>query len=165
MAEQSYIFDFSRVDDFFENFNIKFSLSDMWKVTGYNETTGEYIYDGTGSEKFELVITETGGNNIEEYLDSNGRLDTSTVSGIHTMSCALDWYNRGDGEGTIELHNSLTFEIGEANISLKSILLRDATTGYIMGYSINDKPFSLTNELVFDDDVIFWDISRFRNGG
>lgn len=165
MAEQSYIFDFSRVDDFFENFNIKFKLADMWKVIGYDESTGEYIYDGQGSNKFELVIIEVGGDNISEYLDANGELDETAVSGIHTTTCALDWYNRGDGEGTIELHGNLSFNIGDDNIPLKAILLRDDTSKYVMGYSINMNPFTVTNELVFDDDVIFWDISRFNNGG
>ena len=45
MAEQSYLFDFSRVDSFIENINVAFFIDEMFKVTGYDNTTGTYTYE------------------------------------------------------------------------------------------------------------------------
>ena len=155
MAEQSYIFDFSRVPSFFEHFNIDFNISDM---------------DGS-SAKFQLVIAEYGGDNIDEYLDASGCLDTDIIS-VDTilvkdckLSCTFDDY----GDATIKLAESVTFGedegIGDRNIPLKAIFLRDKTTGYVMGYSINLVSFNVTNAVVFDDDVIFWNTGRLNCNG
>lgn len=164
MAEQSYIFDFSRTDTFFENFNVGFFLDEMWQVTGRN-SDGTYQYKETVSPCFELVTIQYGADNINEYLDEYGCLNESNVEGLDTADCSLDYYNRGDGEATIELHGTVSFNIGDTNIPMKAIILRSKTTGYVLGYSINMTPFSLTDELIFDDNCIFWDISRFNNGG
>jgi hypothetical protein len=168
MAEQSYLFDFRRTDDFFENFNVNFSLSDMYIVIDYNEQDGSYVYvDGSGGANYELVIVTKGGANLEEYLDDNSaysKLDESTIGSENIISkyTGLDWYNRGNGEATIELHGNVTFNIGDMNVPIKAVFLRDKDSLCVMGYSINTTPFSVTNEVVFDDDVIFWDISRFN---
>lgn len=151
MAEQSYVFDFSRVPSFFEHFNIDFHISDM---------------DGN-SAKFQLVISEYGGNNIDEYLDASGCLDTNIISPATLLvedcklSCTFDDY----GDATIKLAESVTFDVGDVNIPLKAIFLRDKTTGYIMGYSINLVSFNVTNAVVFDDDVIFWNTGRLNCNG
>jgi len=163
MAEQSYLFDFTRVDTFFDYFNIAFFIDEMWQVNGYDEDTDSYTYDNVIEDAcFELVLIEYGADNIDEYLTADGFLDTTAVEGIHRMDCGLDWYNRGDGEATIELHDDVTFNIGDVNMPLKAILLINKSTNYVMGYSINTNPFSVTNQVVLDDDVIFWDISRFN---
>ena len=168
MAEQSYLFDFTRTDDFFEQFNLKFKVSDMFNVESYNSTTGEYTYtDDNIDDNFQLVIVFHGESNISGYLDdeaSYSKLDESVISGhFDTVDVALDWYNRGNGECTIELHDTATFNIGDDNQPIKAIFLRtNDTNKYVMGYSINTKPFNVTNSVVFDDDIIFWDISRLN---
>ena len=170
MAEQSYLFDFTRTDDFFENFNINFKIEDMYQVTGYNSDTQTYNYKtGTGGDdKYELVIIFYGDDNFDRYLDTTSdysKLDEDEVVTGNSMieTVGLDWYNRGDGEASIELHGNIVFDIGEdANVPIKAIVLRDAVTKCVMGYSINMRPFNATNKVVFDDDVIFWDISRFN---
>ena len=165
MAEHSYLFDFIRVDSFIERLNIDFLIEDMYKVVGYDSETAQYEYeDDNIGENFQLVICEYGYDNIGNYLNSDGTLNISdSDTHIHIEDCALDYYNRGNGASSIELHGSVTFEIGDdVNIPIKAIFLRDKDTGYVMGYSINNRPFSVTNEVVFDDDVIFWDISRFN---
>ena len=165
MEEQSYLFDFSRVDSFIEHLNISFLISEMFKVISYDEETQEYEYeDDTIGDNFQLLIAEYGGRNIEDYLNSDGTLNISDEDEhIHIEDCALDYYNRGNGSSTIELHGNVTFEIGtDKNIPIKAIFLRNLNTGYVMGYSINNNPFTVTNQVVFDDDVIFWDISRFN---
>lgn len=161
MAEQSYLFDFSRVESFIENINVGFFIDEMFRVTAYNSSTGTYTYeDDNIDDNFELVIANYGGDNIEDYLDSDGYLNLT--ENIMVEDCALDYYNRGNGSSTIELHDDVEFTIGDVNVPIKAIFLRSKSTNYVMGYSINNKPFSVTNKVVFDDDVIFWDISRFN---
>ena len=165
MAEQSYLFDFSRVESFIENINVAFFIDEMFKVVGYDTETGEYEYeDDDVDDNFQLIICEYGADNIGEYIDSDGFLildDSSEY--LHIVDCALDYYNRGNGSSTIELHGDVEFTIGDdVNIPIKAIFLRAKSTNYVMGYSINNRPFTVTNKVVFDDDVIFWDISRFN---
>lgn len=148
MAEQSYIFDFSRVPSFFEHFNIEFNVADM---------------DGT--ENYELVWVAFGdGSNIEDYLDDDGTL-ADTVTVYDSRPCGLDWVKDEFGDATIELHDAVEFHIGDENVPLKAIFLQDTNTKYVMGYCINMVAFTVTNVAVFDEDVIFWDITRLNDGG
>ena len=163
MAEQSYLFDFARVDNFIENINVAFFFEEMWTVIGIDSSGNKTYPTGQSVEdSFELLFVEYGGDNISDYLDSDGLLDTTKVTGVHIEDCGLDWYNQGEGEATFEIHDDVTFDIGEVNIPIKAVFLRNKSTQYIMGYSINMSPFTVTNEVVFDDDVIFWDVSRFK---
>ena len=45
MAEQSYLFDFTRVDSFIDNLNVGFFIDEMFRVTGYDSENQEYEYD------------------------------------------------------------------------------------------------------------------------
>ena len=162
MAEQSYLFDFTRVDSFIDNLNVGFFIDEMFRVVRYDSETQQYEYeDDNIDDNFQLVIVEYGGDNIEDYLDSDGYL--TVTENILVTDCALDYYNRGNGASSIELHGNVEFDIGtDVNIPIKAIFLRSKSTNYVMGYSINNRPFTVTNKVVFDDDVIFWDISRFN---
>ena len=149
---QSYIFDFSRVPSFFENFNINFLVSDM---------------DGTN--KFELVLCKHGADNIGDYLDQNGCLNIDDSSSeLLIIDCGLDFVRDEFGDAKIELHDEAVFDenmIGDQNIPIKAVFLRDSTTKYVMGYSFNRVPFTVTNKVIFDSDVIFWDITRINRNG
>lgn len=163
MAEQSYIFDFTRTPTFFENFNIKFSVNDMYQVSSIN-SDGSYEYSNSPSDNFELVWVDYGADNISDYLNNDGTLK-NTINVYDTQSCGLDWVKDEFNDVRIELHDEVEFTIGDTNVPLKAILLRDATSGFIMGYSINMTSFSVTNKAVFDSDVIFWNITRLNNYG
>lgn len=159
MAEQSYIFDFTRVPSFFRYFNTAFFVDEMYKVVDGDAQEDE------PSECFELVWCSYGdGNNIDDYLDSDGTL-SDTVTVYDTVSCALDWVEDEFGDATIGLHEAVTFNIGDTNVPLKAIFLRNASSGYVMGYCINQVSFTVTNKAIFDEDVIFWDITRLNYGG
>ena len=159
MVEQSYIFDFSRVPSFFEYFNVAFFVDEMYQIID-----GES--KGTGSDCYELVWCSYGdGNNISDYLNSDGTLNSSVVTVHDTVDCALDYVRDEYGDATIGLHESVEFDIGDNNIPLKAIFLRNKSTGYVMGYCINLVSFTVTNKAVFDEDIVFWDITRLNNGG
>ncbi len=163
MAEQSYIFDFVRTPTFFENFNIEFSVNDMYQVSSIN-SDGSYEYSNSPSDNFELVWIDYGADNISDYLNSDGTLKSS-INVYDTQTCGLDWVKDEYNDVRIELHDEVEFNIGDTNVPLKAILLRDATSGFVMGYSINMASFSVTNLAVFDSDVIFWNITRLNNYG
>ena len=157
MTEQSYIFDFSRVPSFFRFFNIGFFLDEMYQTIDGGEQT-------QGSEYYELLLIDYGGDNIGDYLESDGTLKSS-ISVYGSQSCALDYVEDAYGDATIGLHDEVVFNIGDVNVQLKAVILRNAVTGYVMGYSINRVPFTVTNKVVFDEDVIFWDITRINRNG
>ena len=161
MAELSYIFDFSRVPTFFEEFNNQFFLDEM-----YQTIDGESSEEEVG-DNFELVWVSYGdGDNIENYLDEFGCLnDTVTVEDEYVVDCALEYTRDEMGDAIIGLKNQVEITIGDKNIPLKAIFLRCKSTGYVMGYSINMVSFTVTNKVVFDEDVIFWDITRLSYGG
>ena len=155
MAEQSYIFDFSRVPTFFEHMNacsgeIGFKLSDM---------------DGT-SENFQIVLVQSGGDNISDYLDSDGLLDVDAIGSSEIeepVDCILLWDADEFGDAQIKLGAEVRIPIGQdRTMPLKAIFLQDKETSYVMGYSINMVAIPVTNVVVFDEDVIFWDIARLQ---
>ena len=133
---QSYLFDFYRVDTFFEQFNKKFDVSDM---------------DGTNN--FEIVVSSYSPNNINECLNSNGTLNTSVVTGTYVQNLPLTWANN-----TVKVAFDVTFNFGTSVVPLKSLFIRDKSTGYVMGYSIFMTTFNVTNQLVLDADTILWSI-------
>lgn len=159
--EQSFLFDFTRTPTFFENFNIKFNLSDM--------NTSKDV--AKPLENFELVLASYCETNIQDCLNNDGTLADTVEIGVNAddeelvKTVGLDWIRDSYGDGTIELHGDVVFDVGDIDVQLKAIFLRDKTTKFVMGYSINMVAVPVTNQVVFDDEVIFWDITRFNNYG
>lgn len=133
---QSYIFDFSRVDTFFDEWNKKFDVEDM-----------------NGSNNFEVVVSSYSPNNINECLNADGTLNTSVVTGIYSQNLALLWANN-----IIKVAFDVTFNFGNNIVPLKSAFIRDKVTGYVMGYSIFMNTFNVTNQLIIDAETILWSI-------
>lgn len=108
---QSYLFDFSRVPTFFENFNIKFNVSDMYQYVRKDEfEEGEDPYElvSEGSDTaFELVIASSSYNNIDACLNSDGTLDTTVVEVIDNITCGLNWKKHDYGDVTVDLHSDV----------------------------------------------------------
>lgn len=144
MVEQSFLFDFSRIDSFYENLNVKFNLSDM-----------------TGADnKFEFVLSSYSYDNIEDCIDANGELNDEVITSDDLIvNSPLVWSNNNDGTNTISLGADVEWDIGEDIIDVKALFLRDATTGYVMGFCINIKPITVTNTLTFDEGTILWSVS------
>lgn len=111
-----------------------------------------------GSNNFQLVIASTAPDTIDECIDSNTKLN-SNVGGVVSVPCALKWEN-----DSITLANPVTFDIGDTTKKLKAIFLRHKN-GYVLGYSINNNAFSITNELVFGGGILFWSFSEGNING
>ncbi len=132
---QSFLFDFKKVSDFWDNWNIKFKIADMGVA-----------------DKFQLVFCTYAPNSIEDCLN-NGQINTTNVTVSDVIDCTLDWE-----DNTISFGEDATLTIGDDELMLKAIFLRDKTTEYVMAYSINLTEFDVTNTLTFDEGTILWSI-------
>lgn len=129
---QSFIFDWSRVSDFWNQWNKKFQVSAM-----------------NGANNFQLVVASYCGENIDDCIFNGILLPTVTVA--TTLDCGLVF----DGE-TIRLSDTVQWTLNTTVSPVKAIFLRDKQTGYVLGYSIANTSFEVTNKLLFDKDMIFW---------
>lgn len=140
MVEQSFLFDFTRTDNFFDEWNNSFLTSEM-----------------SGGNNFQLVFCTDTPNNIKDCL-TNGRLNSDvTIATGGVVDCGLTWNNE-----TISLTNDATFNIGDEEVTLKAVFLRHKQTGYVLYYSININAFDVTNEVIFDEGTIFLSIHDGR---
>lgn len=133
---QGFLFDFSRVTDFFDQWNVIFKTTDM-----------------DGSNRFQLVFCTDSPTNIQDCLDA-GKLNSSvTIADGGVIDCGLTWKDE-----TITLSSDVTFNIGDEELTLKSVFLRHKASQYVMGYSININAFDVTNEVIFDEGTVFYSI-------
>lgn len=143
MSEYSFLFDFSRVDSFYENLNSMFFISEM-----------------DGNSNYEFVLSEHTANNIEECVDSNGCLNENVdVNDDLVVPCCLTWSNNDDGTNTISLTEDVVWSLGDDVVYMKSLFLRNASTGYVLGFCINLNTVSVSNELRLNEGTILWTVS------
>ena len=150
MVEQSIVFDFTRVEDFMDDYNIEFFVADM---------------DGV-NKNYEFVIADDSPDNIDECLDSDGAIDTSEV---HTLNIGDDGevsllYSKGvNGSRVISLGSSdVVMDVGDENVSMKAMFLRSLSTGYVLAYCILARPVPITESVIFPASGLVWTI---RNEG
>jgi len=134
---KGYIFDFQRTPRFFKGWNDKFKIANM----------------EVDLNNFQIVFCDVAPTNIYDCLDSNHGLDTTKVNVMAVVDCCLQ-YN----DEVISVKNDAVWNIGTDIESLKAIFIRDKETGFVMGYSINNTPFEVTNEVILEKDTILWSI-------
>lgn len=152
MSEQSIIFDFHHVKDFFEKrLNIGFSLiNDMTHLED-----GEIISPTNPNTKFQLIISSYCSNEIEDCINSNGTINTTNVEVSKSVDCGLSWL-----DGNISLTEDATINLTSDEIlPIKSIFLRNKSSGVVLGYSMNTTAFEVTNQVQFDEGTIFWSLN------
>lgn len=133
MTEVSHLFDWSRTSLFLQRMGKSFDLEKM-----------------NGADNFQLVFSSYAPSSIDACLTANGTLN-GDVTPTQVSDCSLKW-----NEETISLGADVTWSIGDAIVPLKSIFLRDKATGFVLGYSINNTAFEVTNQLKVSKDTIFW---------
>lgn len=151
MSEQSLIFDFHCVDDFFEKrLNIGFNLiSDMAHMED-----GEIVTPAT--DKFNIVISSYSSNEVSDCIKSDGTINTSNVDISKNVDCGLSWI-----DGNIFLTDDAIINLSVDEIlPVKSIFLRNKSSGVVLGYSINTSSFDVTNQVQFDKGTVFWSLSN-----
>ena len=136
MEEQSYIFDFQRTPLFWEKWNISFTVAKM-KQDAVN---------------FEVVYCTHAPNNIDDCLNQDGTLNNNVeIAGVALLRLKYD-------EGIISVRSQSAYHIGDSIIPLKAVFIRDRSTGFVMGYSINTVAFEVTNNVILREGTILWSI-------
>ena len=144
MSVQSYIFDFSRVDNFYENLNINYSISDM----------------NGAANKFDFILSSYSYDNIEDCINSNGVLKSEVITdNDYIKDAPLVWSNNSDGTNSISLGSDVTWDLGEDIVPIKAVFLVSHSTNYVLGFCINMNPVQATNTLTFDEDTVLWTVS------
>lgn len=148
MAEKSIVFDLHRTPNFVDNMN----RSGCFDVNHMDGST----------KRYEFVLASNCGDNIEDNLTNNALNNNVTVINVGTTGqVALKYTNIGGNNRTISSPPSdLTITIGNNDVFLKGLFLRDRTTGYVLAYSIFDKTFPITNEMVIPKNRILWTIKN-----
>ena len=138
MAEDSILIDWSRVSTFWRDWNVKFELDAM----------------NGSSSNFNLVFVSFAYDTIDECL-SNGQLKSEVLQGVsETVPCGLLW----DDTGIIKVADTVTWNIGDEVVPLKAIFLT-TSDGHVIGYTINNTSFEVTNKVMIDKDTILWSLN------
>ena len=135
MVEVSHLFDWSRTPLFLTKWGKSFDVASM-----------------NGASNFQLVVASYSPSDIEDCLDANGTLNND-VTVAQAIDCGLKWQ-----DDVIKLNADVTWSIGDSIVPLKALFLRDKNSGFVLGYSINNTSFEVTNQLKFNKDTIFWSI-------
>lgn len=137
MAEVSHLFDWSRTPLFFRKMGKSFDVEAM-----------------NGNSNYQLVFSSYCPSNIEDCVNYNGVLN-SDVTLTQVVNCSLMFQ-----DDTIKLSADATWSIGDVIVPLKAVFLRDKNTKFVLGYSINNTAFEVTNQLKMSKDTIFWSFSN-----
>lgn len=152
--DKSIIFDFTRVPDFMDNYNIEFLVAEM---------------DGT-NKRYEFVLADSSPDNIEDCLNADGTLKTTGNNPVHPITLQSGdgqvslVYSKGvNASRVISLGSSdVTLDVGDINVMLKAMFLRDISTGYVLAYCILARSIPITNQVIFPASGVVWTI---RNEG
>ena len=137
---QSYLFDFERVPMFFDKMNISYKLLEM-----------------NSSNNFQLVFSDYASDNIQDCLNLDGTLNTTNVHIAQSGSAVVDFSLKWDNE-IISVRNDTTWTVGDANVFLKAVFIRNKATGFVLGYCIHMNSFDVTNTVTLPKDTILWSI-------
>ncbi|MBP5421662.1 MAG: hypothetical protein J6Y78_04370 [Paludibacteraceae bacterium] len=147
-------FDLIRVDSFMDDINREdcFDTRDMDGIT----------------PNYKFVLASDCPANINDCIDEDGTLtDAVTLidtAGVDDGFCSMMWTKGINGERTMSVADStVSYDFGENTVDLKAVFLINIAdgTGYVIAYSIQDKPVQLDGSLIMPCDGVVW---SFRYG-
>ena len=138
--------DFKKSTSFLEQYNLKFTVSDM----------------KSSSDKFQLVLVSSCFDDFVDCVDGNGVLvesitDSNNGSVTHTLPCSLKWEKSDEGDVSIRLRNRVSVTLNDTIEDLRAIFLCNPNN-YVIMYCIFHNPLQITNILCFEKDYIFLSI-------
>ena len=139
---QSYIYDFEKSPTFFKKLNKEFDI----------ECTGVNCF-------YIVLVDDICQDNIEDCINSDGQLLYDDVTHTKKASCVLKYNDIDKDTAQIVLDGDVTFNLGANMFPLKGAFLVN-DNGYVLGYSIETTSFNVTNQMIFEDGLIFWDITE-----
>lgn len=146
MAE-SILFSFNKVDKLFK------SMID-------NDNLTTYLFDGV-TNNFRMVLVESCPSNISDCLNADGTLvdDVVIINQGTDGDCALLWTDGVNNNTDVSIaSNSIHFDFGDNSYLLKAAFLVEKNTGFVLAYSINNAPMTVTDELTLPVNGSVWSI-------
>lgn len=145
MQLQSYVFDFRKSPTFLRKWNKEFDVEEI-------ETTCFYIY----------LLNDICYDNIEQCVDENTGRFTFTDEQLQNNSlklpCYLELKYVDTDVSDIVLKEDTEYTFGaDENFAMKGAFLV-TDSGYVMGYSINSQSVNITNRIIFEKGLTFWNI-------
>ena len=140
---QSYIFDFKKSPSFVRKFNKEFDVEDI-------DTKCFYL----------VLLDDLCLDNLSDCLNSEGKLNfTDEQMQIHSQEKEVNlvYSESEDYVGIISLKEDTTFEFGDTNFRFKGAFLR-TNSGYVLGGSVNTYSVNITNQMIFEKDLKFFEI-------
>lgn len=156
MATQSFLFDMTLINTFWDN----------WNKTGWYGA--ESMVEN--QSKYEIIIADTSStnplNDVNDALE-NGEIK-STVN-LHTgmIGKASLLYNKTDAtwNRSISFSKDCVINIGDENIFVKALFIRNTDTNKVIAYSILSDRFPVTNKITIPKDTLVWNIINNRKCG
>lgn len=140
---QSYIFDFKKSPSFVRKFNKEFDVEDI-------DTKCFYL----------VLLDDLCPDNLSDCLNSEGKLNfTDEQMQIHSQEKEVNlvYSESEDYVGIISLKEDTTFEFDITNFRFKGAFLR-TNNGYVLGGSVNTYSVNVTNQMIFEKDLKFFEI-------
>ena len=148
MAEQSFVLDMTLVETFWDNWN----------------KTGWYGADSMvkNISSYEIVLADSSStnplNDITDALENGALKSTVNVHDTNGDVFLLYTGESGTWERTIQFDADCTVVIGDDNIYIKGVFLREANTIKVLAYCILSNRMPITNRIIIPKDTISWRI-------
>lgn len=151
--------EFIRVDSFLDDINRDgcFDTQDM---------------DGI-SPNYRVVLASDCSNDIERCIDADGTLivpyDAEKDTGVNVLDtigeedgfCSMMWSKGVNGERTMSVSDSsVSYSFGDISATIKGFFLCNvgSGSGYVIAYSILDKPIEENGSMICPCDGMIWSI-------
>lgn len=111
-----------------------------------------------GTNCFYIVLVDDEcADNIEDCLNSDKQL-VYTEEHLKSVECYLEYIEETADNAKIVLKDDTTLLFGENEMfRMKGAFLTN-DNGYVMAYSINTSSLTVTNQMIFEDGLEFFEI-------
>lgn len=148
MANESFIFRFTRTPDFIDNMN-RVGCFDVFEMDG---TTKNYQFE----------VASDCPSTIESCLNADGTLNRNKVTIINigdTGQVPLNFSKGVNNNRTITLGASaVMLDVGDIDAYMNGIFLVDRNTDYVLAYCILSRTMPVSNEVILPANGMVWNI-------
>lgn len=107
-----------------------------------------------------ILLDDICEDNIEDCLNEDKQLkytDAQMQAHSKIAQCNLTYTDNNVDVARIVLDGDVVFNFNEDNFAFKGAFLV-TNAGYVMGYSINPYSVNVTNQMIFEDGLKFYEI-------
>lgn len=143
---ESVVLDFDKSPTFMKKWNKEFDVEDI------------------GTNCFYIVLVDDiCDDNISDVLDAENKIKYDEEH-LLSLKCTLKYEDDGD-TSYVSLDGDVTHTFGgNENFNMKGVFVTNES-GYVMGYSINQYSFNISNQFILDDGLKLWTILEAKLHG